>query len=111
LGIVFDIKNKQQPFDHRVKLDLHFLISNLFAKDRPEPAMLRKELNKLEIKLIIKVKWEEKDSPGIKSFLLNLTGIIIKHFLLDGFDAHFEVVFDGIFVHQLLREVEDGLAD
>lgn len=111
LGIVLYFKNKQQAFDHRVELGLHFLIFNLFANDGPEPAMLGEELNKLEIKLIIKVKWQEEDSPGIKGFLFNLAGIIIKHFFLDGFDAHFEVIFHGIFVHQLLREVEYGLAD
>ena len=99
MGIVLDFKNMQQSFDHRVELGLRFLIVNLLANDRPEPAMLGEELNKLEIKLIIKVKWQEEDSPGIKGLLFNLAGIIIKHFFLDGFDAHFEVIFHGIFVH------------
>jgi hypothetical protein len=102
LGIVFDFKNMYQAFNHRVELSLGFLISNLLANDRPEPAMLGEELNELEIKLIIKVKWQEEDSPGVKGFLFDLAGIITKHFLLDGFDAHFEVVFHGIFVHELL---------
>ncbi len=73
--------------------------------------MFWEELNELDIKLIIKTEGEYEYGSGVEVFLFQLGGVVIEHFLLDGFDAHLEVVFVGVFVHEFLGEVEDGLAD